>query len=159
MNAGATSIARWDTLSRVHRLIESRVARHLNQHIGLGASEFHALRALDESVRAGSGLLYLNVLANGVGLSQSGTSRLVTRLQDRGLVTTRLSPHDRRSVEVSLTPVGREVVRIGSPVLYRAVEEIVRELRAEGTDEDLVRYLRGSTHEGCPPGSRHVPVL
>ncbi|CAM5599746.1 MULTISPECIES: MarR family winged helix-turn-helix transcriptional regulator [Streptomyces] len=154
MNAVAASIARWDTLTRAHRRIESRVGRHLHQRLGLGASEFHALRALDESVRAGSGLLYLNILANGIGLSQSGTSRLVTRLQDRGLVTTHLSPHDRRSVEIKLTPVGREVVRIGSPVLYRAVEEVVRELRAEGTDEDLVRYLRGSTHEAI---SHRIP--
>ncbi|MFH9090109.1 MarR family winged helix-turn-helix transcriptional regulator [Streptomyces sp. NPDC017673] len=157
MNAVAASMARWDTLTRVHRRIESRVGRHLHQHLGLGASEFHALRALDESVRAGSGLLYLNVLADGIGLSQSGTSRLVTRLQDRGLVATRLSSHDRRSVEIELTPLGHEVVGNGSPVVHRAVEEIVRELRAEGTDEDLVRYLRGSTHEAIthwvPPGS------
>ncbi|MGW5664660.1 MarR family winged helix-turn-helix transcriptional regulator [Streptomyces sp. NPDC003758] len=157
MNAVATSIARWDTLTRVHRRIESRVGRHLQQHLGLGSSEFYALRALDESVRAGTGLLYLNVLANGIGLSQSGTSRLVTRLQDRGLVSTRLSPHDRRSVEIELTPAGREMVRIGSPVVYRAVEQTVRELRAEGTDEDLVRYLRGSAYEAIsdrvPPRS------
>ncbi|MFG2970316.1 MULTISPECIES: MarR family winged helix-turn-helix transcriptional regulator [unclassified Streptomyces] len=144
MSDDATLITQWNRLTRVHRRIESRMERHLHRHLGLGVSEFYALRALRESARAGTGLLYLNDLAGGIGLSQSATSRLVTRLQDRGLITTHTSPRDRRSVEIELTAVADDVLRLGTPLLHQAVEEVVRQLGAEDADEDLLRYLKGS---------------
>ncbi|MFG2357371.1 MarR family winged helix-turn-helix transcriptional regulator [Streptomyces sp. NPDC048521] len=160
MSDDATLITQWNTLTRVHRRIETRMERHLHQHLGLGVSEFYALRALREGVRAGTGLLYLDDLANGIGLSQSATSRLVTRLQDRGLITTHTSSRDRRSVEIELTAVAHDVLRVGSPLLHLAVEEVVRELGAEDTDEDLLRYLTGSAGGATPrPANRQVPAL
>jgi DNA-binding MarR family transcriptional regulator len=122
--------------------------------------EFYALRALRDSARAGSGLLLLGELANGIGLSPSATSRLVTRLRDRGLITTRVSSHDGRSVETELTAVAHDVLRVGSPLLHQAVEEVVRELgaenaenaaNAENTDEDLLRYLTGGRNGATLP--------
>ena len=148
MSDDATLITQWNRLTRVHRRIEARMERYLHQLLGLGVSEFHALRTLSEGVRAGTGLLYLNDLANGTGLSQSATSRLVTRLQDRGLITTHTSSHDRRSVEIELTAVAHHVLRLGSPLLRQAVEEVVRQLGVEETDEDLLRYLCGSAGDG-----------
>ncbi|GGT33419.1 MarR family winged helix-turn-helix transcriptional regulator [Streptomyces chromofuscus] len=157
MSDDATLITQWNRLTRFHRRIEARMERHLHRHLGLGVSEFYALRALREGVRAGTGLLYLNDLANGIGLSQSATSRLVTRLQDRGLITTHTSSLDRRSVEIELTAVAHDVLRLGSPLLHQAVEEVVRQLGAEDTEEDLIRYLRGSGDGGAtPPPVDHV---
>ncbi|WP_210572045.1 MarR family winged helix-turn-helix transcriptional regulator [Streptomyces sp. GESEQ-4] len=144
MNDDATLITQWNSLTRVHRRIEASIERHLHRQLGLGVSEFYALRTLSEGVRAGAGLLYLNDLANGVGLSQSATSRLVTRLQDRGLITTHTSVVDRRSVEIELTAVAHHVLRLGSPILRQAVEEVVRQLGNEETDSDLLRYLCGN---------------
>jgi DNA-binding MarR family transcriptional regulator len=160
MSDDSTLIAQWNTLALVHRRIETRIERHLHQHLGLGVSEFYALRALWEGVRAGTGSLYLNDLANGIGLSQSATSRLVARLRDRGLIITHTSLHDRRSVETQLTAVAHDVLRVGSPLLHQAVEEAVRELDAGDTDESLLRYLRGST-DGVPPqpDEEQVPAL
>ncbi|MEV5840333.1 MarR family winged helix-turn-helix transcriptional regulator [Streptomyces sp. NPDC051985] len=149
MSDDATLITQWNRLTRVHRRIESRMERHLHRHLGLGVSEFYALRTLRESARAGTGLLYLNDLAGGIGLSQSATSRLVTRLQDRGLITTHTSPRDRRSVEIELTAVAHDVLRLGTPLLHQAVEEVVRQLGAEDADEDLLRYLKGSTDDAA----------
>ncbi|ROQ60146.1 DNA-binding MarR family transcriptional regulator [Streptomyces sp. 840.1] len=116
---------------------------HLHRQLGLGLSEFYALWALRDSMRAGSGLLPLGDLAGGTGLSPSATSRLVRRLRDRGLITTHVAPHDRRSVETELTAVAHDVLRVGSPLLRRAVEEAVRELGTANIDEDLLRYLTG----------------
>lgn len=118
--------------------------RHLHQQLGLGVSEFYALRTLSEGVRAGTGLLHLSDLATGTGLSESATSRLVTRLQERGLITTHTSSNDRRSIEIELTAVAHDVVRLRSPLLRRAVEEVVRQLHVEETDEDLLRFLLGN---------------
>ncbi|WP_369226980.1 MarR family winged helix-turn-helix transcriptional regulator [Streptomyces sp. R39] len=159
MGDDATLITQWNRLSRVHRRIETRAERRLHQHLGLGVSEFYALRTLWEGVRAGTGLLYLNDLANGTGLSQSATSRLVTRLRDRGLITTHASPHDRRSVEIELTALAHDVLRLGSPLLQQAVEEVVRQLGADKSDEDLLRYLKGATDGPTPqPVDRQAPA-
>ncbi|MFC8425638.1 MarR family winged helix-turn-helix transcriptional regulator [Streptomyces sp. NPDC057236] len=144
MDEDAVLITRWNTLTRAHRRIETRVERQLHRHLGLGVSEFYALRALREGARSSTGLLHLNDLADGTGLSRSATSRLVTRLRDRGLITTHTSSHDRRSVEVELTAVAHRVLRAGSPLLRHVVEEAVRELGAEGTDQDLLHYLTGA---------------
>ncbi|MFF4897976.1 MarR family winged helix-turn-helix transcriptional regulator [Streptomyces sp. NPDC001068] len=155
MNDDTTLITRWNRLSRVHRRIEARMERRLQQHVGLGVSEFYALRTLREGARD-TGLLYLNDLADGIGLSHSATSRLVTRLRDRGLITTRVPDHDRRSVEIELTTLAHDVLGSGSPLLREAVEEAVRDLDADGTDEDLLRYLSGHRdHEvRCVPNGR-----
>jgi DNA-binding MarR family transcriptional regulator len=148
MNDDARLITQWNRLTRVHRRIEARMERDLHRQLGLGVSEFYALRTLSEGVRAGTGVLYLNDLAHGTGLSQSATSRLVTRLQDRGLITTHTSSRDRRSVEIELTAVAHQVLRLGSPLVHRAVEEVVRQLGVEGADEDLLRYLCGGAGDG-----------
>lgn len=154
MSDNATLITQWNRLTRVHRRIEARMERHLHRHLGLGVSEFYALRILSDGVRAGTGLLYLSDLANGTGLSQSATSRLVSRLQERGLITTHTAPDDRRSVEIELTAVAHDVLRTGSPLLSQAVEEVVRQLHVEETDKDLLRYLHGGAGDGV---SARVP--
>ncbi|MFD1275665.1 hypothetical protein ACFQ51_40865 [Streptomyces kaempferi] len=52
MSDDATLITQWNRLSRVHRRIEAQMERRLHQHLGLGVSEFYALRSLREGVRA-----------------------------------------------------------------------------------------------------------
>lgn len=136
---------RWRTMSRVHRTIETRIERELRRQVGLGVREFAALGALRRGSWAGKGSLYLNDLATAVGLSQSATSRLVARLQHRGLITIRTSGDDRRSVEIELTGAARDTLRIGTPVLHQALSGAVEQLGAEGTSGELVRYLRART--------------
>ncbi|MFF7888734.1 MarR family transcriptional regulator [Streptomyces sp. NPDC020794] len=63
-------------------------------------SEFYALRAIGEAPPAAVGRRTVIGLADTSGLSQSATSRRVTRLRDRGPATTRVSPHDRRGAAV-----------------------------------------------------------
>ncbi|XVV33712.1 MarR family winged helix-turn-helix transcriptional regulator [Streptomyces sp. CA-100214] len=157
MSDEARLITQWNRLTRVHRRIEARMERHLHRQLGLGVSEFYALRTLKEGVATGTGLLYLTDLANGTGLSQSATSRLVTRLQERGLITTHTSSNDRRSIEIELTAVAHDVLRLGSPLLSQAVEEVVGQLHVEETDQDLLRYLRGGGSDGAGTHVRQAP--
>ncbi|MFJ6070930.1 MarR family winged helix-turn-helix transcriptional regulator [Streptomyces sp. NPDC093065] len=141
MSEEASLITRWSALDRLHRRIDATVERHLHQRLGLGVSEFRALAALD-SGDAGIQPLQLRDLAAQVGLSQSATSRLVTRLRERGLIATSTPPHDHRSVELRLTTVAQKALRVGAPVLADAVCEAVRDLREEDTDRALLRYLQ-----------------
>lgn len=145
-------VRRWTTMNRVHKKIEARIEGDLRRHVGLGAREFSALGALRRGTWAGKGSLYLGDLAAVVGLSQSATSRLVARLQDRGLITIRTSSDDRRSIEIELTAVAHDTLRIGTPVLHRAVTGAVGQIAAEDTDGELLRYLRGEQRDtGASP--------
>lgn len=138
-----TLTRRWSTFTRLHRRIENHVERELHRCLGVGVREFHALTALKEGASDAAGHLHFDELADGMGLSRPATGRLVTRLRDRGLITTDASPCDRRDVDVRLTPVAQDVLRLGAPLLERAVQEAVRGLACEDTDPDLLRYLRG----------------
>ncbi|MFF5344036.1 MarR family winged helix-turn-helix transcriptional regulator [Streptomyces althioticus] len=146
MSEEASLVTRWSALDRLHRRIDVAVEGRLHQRLGLGVSEFRALTALD-SGRVESRTLQLRELATQVGLSQSATSRLVTRLRDRGLITTSTPAHDHRSVELRLTIVAQKVLRVGKPVLADAVCDAVRDLGEGDTDRALLRYLReGPAH-------------
>ncbi|MEU2619596.1 MarR family winged helix-turn-helix transcriptional regulator [Streptomyces sp. NPDC007157] len=147
MSDDLVMVKRWTSMNRVHRRIEARIERDLRRLVGLGSREFSALSALRPGTWAGEGSLYLGDLATVVGLSQSATSRLVARLQDRGLITIRTSSDDRRSIEIELTAVAHDTLRIGTPVLHQAVTGAVGQMGAEDTDAELLRYLRGEPSE------------
>lgn len=49
-------------------------------------------------------------LAGPLGTDTAGLTRLIDRLEAKGLVARRTSPHDRRAVVVELTPAGEALV-------------------------------------------------
>ncbi|MEU6419219.1 MarR family winged helix-turn-helix transcriptional regulator [Streptomyces spiralis] len=152
MSEDMSSIGRWSTLDRLHRQIETRVERRLDRHLGLQPREFYALFALRAEAPAPAHQLHLSELADRIGLSRSATSRLVGRLRDRGLVATRTPWHDRRSVEVRLTPIAHDVLRLGTPLLDRAVHDAVEDAGTGDIDRGLLDYLRGVQGAKPPPG-------
>ena len=74
----------------------------------------------------------LGELQQGVLLSQPALSRLVDRLEARGLVARSSDQTDGRAVRVTLTPAGRELQQTVGRSHARSVE---RELRALTPDE------------------------
>jgi DNA-binding MarR family transcriptional regulator len=103
----------------------------LRHATGLTMPQFRALRHLRDSPRTQSELVEL------IELSPAGVSRVVDRLQDRGLVVASRREEDRRIVEVSLTEIGLAALDDVSPlretVVERAVEGIGPERRARIT--------------------------
>jgi DNA-binding MarR family transcriptional regulator len=85
---------------------------------GLNVGEFkvllHLREAKDETLSAGA-------LADGLDLSPSAMTNRLDRLEEDGLVTRVRDTEDRRSVLVSITPRGGEVV--GQAVERQAKEE------------------------------------
>lgn len=70
----------------------------------------------------------VNELAAALRLDKSSVTGLVDRAQERGLVARSPSERDRRSVRVSITPVGRRLVE-GAVAVYEAeVAELVADL-------------------------------
>jgi DNA-binding MarR family transcriptional regulator len=75
---------------------------------GLPPREYGVLYAL---ASAGEGGLRITDLIADILLTQAGVSRLVARLEKRGLIARRDDPDDARACRIVLTPEGRVVQR------------------------------------------------
>ncbi|TWV18144.1 MarR family winged helix-turn-helix transcriptional regulator, partial [Streptomyces albidoflavus] len=61
--------------------------------------------------------------ADAVVLSQSATTRLVSRLEDRGLLSRYLCPTDRRGIYTDVTPAGKALLDEARPTNDTALRE------------------------------------
>jgi DNA-binding MarR family transcriptional regulator len=83
-------------------------------------SEYSVLDAL---ARQDGFHLRMNQLSTAVVLSQSATTRLVTRLEDRSLLQRHLCPTDRRGIYTEVTPAGHELLEMARPAHDSALAE------------------------------------
>ncbi|MNT32835.1 Transcriptional regulator SlyA [compost metagenome] len=74
-------------------------------------------------------------LARFCDVHSAGMTRLVDRLERKGLCRRQRSPSDRRAVEVFLTERGAESARQVAPVLDRVQAELLENFSAEQRDE------------------------
>ncbi|WP_214411805.1 MarR family winged helix-turn-helix transcriptional regulator [Sphaerisporangium fuscum] len=117
----------WRTLAALHGLIESALERELQTGHELSVVEYTVLDALS---RQDGWHMRMQQLARAAALSSSATTRLVNRLQDRGLLTRILCQDDRRGIYTELTPDGWELLNRARPahdaVLVKALAEAER---------------------------------
>jgi DNA-binding MarR family transcriptional regulator len=102
----------WRTLAALHARIEDELERALQKQHGLSVSEYSVLDAL---ARQDEHHLRMNQLSNAVVLSQSATTRLVNRLEDRHLLERYLCPTDRRGIYTEVTEAGRALLAEAEP--------------------------------------------
>ncbi|NGN93146.1 MarR family transcriptional regulator [Nocardioides sp. KC13] len=114
----------WRTLAAVHGLIEAALEKALQREHGLSVVEFTVLDALS---RQDGWHMRMQQLARAAALSASATTRLVTRLENRNLLTRILCADDRRGIYTELTPAGRALLNKARPlhdeVLRTALDE------------------------------------
>lgn len=128
-------VSEWHDLLARHAATCCALERELQQHHGIGVSEFEALERL---VQGGKNQYRAQELTEAVHLSQSAASRVVARLEREGLVTRAMCAGDRRGIFVALTKSGRERYAAAQPT-QRAV--LAKMLRGDGvatgcTDEE-----------------------
>ena len=114
----------WRTLAALHARIEDRLERALQKAHELSVSEYTVLDVLN---RQDGFHLRMNQLSGAVVLSQSATTRLVTRLEDRGLLARYLCPTDRRGIYTEVTDKGHELLALARPTHDRALAESLAE--------------------------------
>ncbi|MGY3565179.1 MarR family winged helix-turn-helix transcriptional regulator [Sinomonas sp. RB5] len=119
----------WRTLAALHGMIESELERALAA-LRLSVVEYTVLDALS---RQDGWHMRMQQLARATALSPSATTRLVTRLEDRGLLTRILCADDRRGIYTELTASGRELYLEARPLHDEALERVLAE--AEGQPE------------------------
>ena len=93
----------WHRLLQVSRLVLDELDRRLDAEHGMSVSEFDVLITLDN---AQGKRLRMSELADAVMLSSGGLTRLIGRLETRGLVERVQDTGDGRSFHATLTRAG-----------------------------------------------------
>ncbi|WP_062209821.1 MarR family winged helix-turn-helix transcriptional regulator [Streptomyces sp. NBRC 109706] len=113
----------WCALSALHDRIEAHIERALQEAHALSVREFSVLDVLSGQHEGEGGHFRMTALADAVVLSQSATTRLVNRLEERGLLTRYLCPTDRRGIYTEVTPAGRKLLEQARPSHDAALAE------------------------------------
>ncbi|MGW5781202.1 MarR family winged helix-turn-helix transcriptional regulator [Streptomyces sp. NPDC003863] len=117
----------WGALSLLHGRIETRIERALQSRHDLSVREYSLLDVLSRQHDGVGGHLQMKQVADAVVLSQSATTRLVSRLEDRGLLSRYLCPTDRRGIYTDVTAVGLELLDEARPTNDAALREALDE--------------------------------
>lgn len=124
----------WRTLASLHGMIETRLERALSDAAGLSVVEYTVLDALS---RQDGWHMRMQQLGRAAALSASATTRLVNRLEDRGLLTRIVCADDRRGIYTELTPAGRDLVEGARPVH----DAVLRDVLAEAVEIPELTFL------------------
>jgi DNA-binding MarR family transcriptional regulator len=113
----------WCALSALHGRIDAHLERALQARHGLSVREYSLLLVLSRQHDGDGGHLQMKQVADAVVLSQSATTRLVTRLEERGLLSRYLCPTDRRGIYTDVSPAGLALLEAARPTNNRALRE------------------------------------
>jgi DNA-binding MarR family transcriptional regulator len=127
----------WRTLAALHGLIERDLERALKQ-FDLSVVEFTVLDALS---RQDGWHMRMEQLARAAALSSSATTRLVTRLEDRGLLQRTVCADDRRGIYSELTVDGSQLLDTARSTHDQAVHHTLEVARQQAELAGLVKAL------------------
>lgn len=114
-------LAAWHTLNTAHALVVARVD-HALASAGLPSRAWYeALAAVRDAPKDGP--LKMGDVAKAIGISPGGTTKLIDKLVDAGLVERLACPGDRRASHVALLPAGEELLVKMWPVYAGALQE------------------------------------
>jgi DNA-binding MarR family transcriptional regulator len=91
--------------------------------VPMQSAQYPFLAAIDRA-----GPLTTGQLAQAVGITQPGATRIISQLQELGYVDMQTSVEDQRRKLVSLTPKGRELVAFSKRLVWPRIERAVSEL-------------------------------
>jgi DNA-binding MarR family transcriptional regulator len=114
----------WRTLAALHNFIENELERSLTSEVKLSVVEYTVLDALS---RQDGWHMRMQQLARASALSPSATTRLVNRLEERGLLTRILCDDDRRGIYTELTAAGHYLLDQARPIHDDALESALTE--------------------------------
>jgi DNA-binding MarR family transcriptional regulator len=103
--------------------------------------EYSLLDVLSRQHSGEGGHLQMKQVADAVVLSQSATTRLVTRLEDRGLLSRYLCPTDRRGIYTDVTPAGLTLLHEARPTNDTALRQALDEAAENPELTPLVRVV------------------
>jgi DNA-binding MarR family transcriptional regulator len=120
--AAADAREAWHRLLQVSSRVLRAIDAALEDHDRMMVSEFDVLITLDN---APDRRLRMTDLARATMLSSGGMTRLVGRLEQRGLVRREPDPNDARAFQATLTSAGREALARARITHDAVIEELV----------------------------------
>lgn len=115
-----TEMRAWQALIHAHHHVVETLDRELRDGHGLTLGEYDVMLRL---ARVPGYALRMSDLADRVMLSPSGLTRLVDRLEKRGLVERRPDPDDGRVALARLTPDGRRRSKLAARTHLRGIRK------------------------------------
>jgi MarR family 2-MHQ and catechol resistance regulon transcriptional repressor len=143
-------ITAFGMLLEAHAAVLTHVGRDLEASSGIPVAWMEVLLRLARSPQQ---RLRMAELARQVGLSTSGLTRLIDRIEQAGYVGREACATDRRGAEAVLTAEGQEVLRASLPAHLESIEtNLVAPLGDDVAElEELLRRVRDGIGPGeCP---------
>lgn len=132
----------WRTLAALHGMLDAELERALQRDHKLSVVEYTVLDALD---RQDGWHMRMAQLARAAALSSSAATRLVNRLEERGLLERFLCPDDRRGIYTQVTDAGRQLLTAARPTHDTTLEASLEQARLIPELAPLVHAL-GDLH-------------
>ena len=140
-------ITAFGMLLEAHAAVLTHVGRDLEASSGIPVAWMEVLLRLARSPQQ---RLRMAELARQVGLSTSGLTRLIDRIEQAGYVGRQACATDRRGAEAVLTDEGQAVLRSALPAHLESIEtNLVAPL---GDDVRLLEDLLRRVRDGIGPG-------
>ena len=112
-------VSAWAALLRTHAAVLPKVERALSS-TGMPLTWYDILLVVNA---APGRRLRMTELGKQAVVSRERVSRVVTELEQAGLVVREANPDDKRSSFTVITPEGRRRLRASAPVYLKAIEE------------------------------------
>ena len=141
-------------------LLQHAVREHLQAEGGLSYVQFEVLARLADA----DGQLTMTDLADGVVYSRSGLTHQAGLLENAGLITRTVSPHDQRATVVDITAAGRALLAKVLPGHIEVVSDLLfdtlsaSDVRILGDIMSRARdHMRTLPPRSAKPRARHSP--
>ncbi|EID55142.1 MarR family winged helix-turn-helix transcriptional regulator [Saccharomonospora xinjiangensis] len=129
----------WSQVAVFASAVDASLGKWLTETYRLGLTEYRALAHL---AKAPDRELRVNDLAYRVGLNQSSVTRLVSRLETKGLAFRDVCPDDGRGVYAVLTEQGESLLRDVRGPYGERVRELLGDVAARYPQVDAGRLSR-----------------
>ncbi len=111
-------------LRRIGEMLQAETQSVMAAHgVPLQGNHYPTLAAIDEN-----GPLTIGNLAEALGISQPGATRIVAQLVKKAVVTAGPGPDDQRQKIVSLTDYGKELVEHGRAAVWPLIQSCVAQI-------------------------------
>lgn len=120
-------------LAELSRRVSGRFSRHYRELYGISVAEWRVVAHLSQETAVS-----VREIHNRVGMDKPKVSRAATRLEAAGYVKKVVNAHDRRLVELSLTPRGHEMIDTLAPIAAEYQSEL-QNLLGDGAGDFVER--------------------
>lgn len=133
----------WQYLQVAQDRITARIGQALEAQHSLSAREYTLLRILSTQHDDEGGHFQMKQLSELVGLSQSATTRLIGRMEDRGLLVRYICPTDRRGIYTNVSDQGFELLTPSQKTAEQTLTNLIEQYQE---DPQFSRYLKALQH-------------